>query len=280
VAPLAAPPLAAPVAVEAFAAPPRLTAVNISPDGRYLAVITTAADRDTAVILERSQPNLPLRPVLTAPEFFTLDYCRFATPTRLVCSLRGPGMYQGIAIPTSRLIAVDADGTNQKVIAPIEGAALGPYQDSVIGWSAEVPDTILVIAQRNPVRFDMPSAVKGVRESHMGSTVVVNATVFGLNIRNGNLTEQLPPRRPLSGFLVDAAGTVRLGWGMNDGSRQLHCRPCGVCNWAQVQSRWILPLPMSTLPGRCSDPAVSSSGRLRNRQTEGSLHGCRHPADD
>jgi hypothetical protein len=29
-----------PVAIEVFAAPPRLTAVNISPDGRYLAVIT------------------------------------------------------------------------------------------------------------------------------------------------------------------------------------------------------------------------------------------------
>ena len=219
---LAAPALPAPVAIEAFAAPPRLTAVNISPDGRYLAVITTAADRDTVVILERSQPNLPPRPVITAPEFFTLDYCRFATPTRLVCSLRGPGMYQGIAIPTSRLIAVDADGTHQQVIAPIEGAARGAYQDNVIGWNAEVPDTILVVAQRNPVRFDMPSAVRGVRESHMGSTLVVNPTVFGLNIRNGNLTERLPPRRPLSDFLVDAAGRVRLGWGMNDGSRELH----------------------------------------------------------
>jgi dipeptidyl aminopeptidase/acylaminoacyl peptidase len=224
VAPLAALalPAPAPVAIEAFAAPPRLTAVNISPDGRYLAVITTAADRDTVVILERSQPNLPPRPVLTAPEFFTLDYCRFATPTRLVCSLRGPGMYQGIAIPTSRLIAVDADGTHQQVIAPIEGAARGAYQDHVIGWTAEVPDTILVVAQRNPVRFDMPSAVRGVRQSHMGSTVVVNPSVFGLNIRNGNLTERLPPRRPLSNFLVDAAGRVRLGWGMNDGSRELH----------------------------------------------------------
>ena len=222
-APLAAPPLAAPapIAIEAFAAPPRLTAVNISPDGRYLAVITTAADRDTAVILERSQPNLPPRPVITAPELFTLDYCRFATPTRLVCSLRGPGMYQGLAVPTSRLIAVDADGTNQQVIAPLEGAARGPYQDNVVGWRAEVPDTILVVAQRNPVRFDMPSAVRGVRESHMGGTVVVNPTVFGLNIRNGNLTERLPPRRPLSDFLVDAAGAVRLGWGMNDGSSEL-----------------------------------------------------------
>ena len=128
---LAAPTLAAPapVAVEAFAAPPRLSAVNISPDGRYLAVITSVADRDTAVILDHSQPTLPPRPVITAPEFFTLDYCRFATPTRLICSLRGPGMYQGIAFPTSRLIGVDADGGNQTVIAPIEGAARGPYQE-------------------------------------------------------------------------------------------------------------------------------------------------------
>jgi dienelactone hydrolase len=239
VAALAAPALAAPapVAIEAFAAPARLSAVSISPDGRYLAVITTAADRDTAVILDHSQPTLPPRPVITAPEFFNLDYCRFATPTRLICSLRGPGMYQGIAFPTSRLIAVDADGSNQNVIAPIEGAARGPYQDSVIGWSADVPDTILVVAQRNPVRFDMPSAQRGA-ESHMGSTVIVNPTVFGLNIRSGNLTERLPPRRPLSDFLVDAAGRVRLGWGMTDGSRELHyeVHDPATAQWRALQS--------------------------------------------
>ena len=52
---LVAPALAAPapVAVEAFAAPPRLSAVSISPDGRYLAVITTAADRDTSADMQR-----------------------------------------------------------------------------------------------------------------------------------------------------------------------------------------------------------------------------------
>ena len=97
----------APVAIEIFAAPPRLT----------------AADRQTAVVLDRSQPQLPPRPVLTAPELFTLQYCRFATATRLICSLRGPGTYQGVAIPTSRRIAVDVDGSNQKVIAPIEPPA-------------------------------------------------------------------------------------------------------------------------------------------------------------
>jgi dienelactone hydrolase len=227
-----------PVAIEIFAAPPRLSAVNISPDGRYLAVITTAADRQTVVVLDRSLPQLPPRPVLTAPELFTLEYCRFATATRLICSLRGPGTYQGLAIATSRLLAVDVDGSNQKVIAPIEGAARGAYQDSVIGWRADVPDTILVVAQRNPVHFEMPSAVRGVRDSRMGSTVVVNPTVFGLNIRNGNLTERLAPRRPLSDFLVDAEGQVRLGWGMYDGSQELHyeVRDPSTDQWRVLQS--------------------------------------------
>jgi dienelactone hydrolase len=214
-------PAATPIAIETFAAPPRLTAVNISPDGRYLAVTTTAADRDTVVLLDRTHPQSVPRPVITAPELFTLDYCRFATATRLVCSLRGPGLYEGIPIQTSRLIAVDADGTNQKVIAPIEGAAHGPYQDNVIGWSADVPDTILVVAQRNPVHFDMPSVVRGAR-SRMGSTVVVPPSVYGLDIRTGILTERLEPHGPMSDFLVDRQGRVRIGWGIDGESRLLY----------------------------------------------------------
>ena len=180
-----------------------------------------------------------------------------------------PVAIEAFAAPP-RLIAVDADGANQKVIAPIEGAARGPYQDSVIGWRGEVPDTILVIAQRNPVRFDMPSAQRGVRDSHMGSTVIVNPTVFGLNIRTGNLTELLAPRRPLSDFLVDATGRVRLGWGMNDRSRELHyeVHEPSTDQWRALQSldtgasnEILKPIALCAAPASCAWAIGPAAGR-------------------
>src|SRR6185503_14942496 len=119
----------------------------ISPDGHYLAVITSIRGVRVAMVRNLSTPDAPMIPVMSgaADHEFFITWCRWATDTRLVCGLRGTTHFRGIVVVLTRLAAVDADGKNLKVLLQNNRAVAGDgqIQDRIVDWTPGVPDTVL-----------------------------------------------------------------------------------------------------------------------------------------
>src|SRR5260370_21684897 len=86
-----------------------------------------------------------MRGVLAEPDHFQMTWCHWATNTRLLCGFRGM-VRQGIVFGITRLVAIDADGKNQRVLIQGSGEAKGQFQDRIVNWNPGPPDTVLIEA--------------------------------------------------------------------------------------------------------------------------------------
>ena len=89
-------------------------------------------------------------------------------------------------------VAVDADGKNVKVLIQNGRAGVSQFQDNVIDWTPDDPNTVLVAADDDGNTF--PS-------------------VFKLNIYTGLMSVSVREREPIRKFVTDGRGRVRLGTG-------------------------------------------------------------------
>ena len=145
--------LATPPSIEDFAARSRIEAATISPDGHYLAVITTQDGRGAAVVMDRSPAHVSPTVVLTEPPHFLLSWCRWATDARLLCGYRGMVKPNGRVFGITRMVAVDADGKNTKVLIQNSDSAQGQFQDRVINWNPGPANTVLIEADEGLEAF-------------------------------------------------------------------------------------------------------------------------------
>ena len=105
----------------AFSASPRISDAAISPDGRYLAIITSIKKAQTLVVQDRtvSGPG-GLHAVIGAADGFD---CRGATGPAIrgscaVCMRHTEA--HGMVVSKTRLVGADADGKNVKVLMEFE----------------------------------------------------------------------------------------------------------------------------------------------------------------
>jgi dienelactone hydrolase len=196
----------------------------ISPDGRYLAVITTISGVRVAMVRNLSTPNAPLIPVMSgATDYkFFITWCRWATDSRLLCGLRGTDHVRGMVVVLTRLAAVDADGKNLKVLLQDNAAvaATGQIQDHIVDWTPGIPDTVLIQAQA-----DLTNGTSH-RITASGGAVVGNVisefpSLYELNVVTGKMRRRLEGHRPLRAYLTDHHGEARLGWGVMGETRQI-----------------------------------------------------------
>ena len=210
--------------ISAFARGEEIVDAAISPDGRYLAVLTTLQGLRVAVVQDRSVKDGRAVPVMSsaADNRFYIDWCHWATNTRLLCGLRGGVHDQGIVYIATRLAAVDADGKHLMTL--VQGndvaAAAGQLQDEIIDWSPGPPDTVLIAAQASRLSATDRAILK------QGAGFVGNVTdefpsLYELNVVTGKMQRRMEGRRPLREYLSDHQGQVRLGWGVVDGTDQI-----------------------------------------------------------
>ena len=200
--------------IEDFAARSRIEGVSISPDGRYLALIQTLDGKGLVVIADRQAgKDQVMHPVLTEPEQFQLTWCHWATNTRLLCGLRGIANDRWL-YPVTRLVAVDADGKNMRVLMQDSLEAQGQYQDQIINWSPGPPDTVLIEADEGLSASELASGV------HIYGNVGTHGlpAVFELNVVSGRLTMRQHARQPIRHWVTDKGGQVRLGSGYSEGT--------------------------------------------------------------
>ncbi|WP_243395563.1 hypothetical protein [Sphingomonas oleivorans] len=92
--------------------------VSLSPDGSKIAFIAPAAGQGAALYTVGVEEGARPRRVLVAsgaPE--RLDRCNWVANDRLVCTVYGV-IYNNVEpLPFTRVVAVDADGANQKLLS-------------------------------------------------------------------------------------------------------------------------------------------------------------------
>jgi len=210
----------APIPIEAFAADNALSDAAISPDGHYLAVITLLQGHHAAMVYNLQSPQTPPKLVQAdAPGKFELNWCSWATNTRLLCSYRGIGNDFVVLYTATRLVAVDADGTHLLVLLQNSDEATGQFQDRILDWHSGKPDTVLIQADENLLAGSALQRA-GSRGAYIGNASTHGAPgVFELNVVNGALRVQMHAYEPIGTYLSDFHGTPRVGVGVEAGTK-------------------------------------------------------------
>jgi dienelactone hydrolase len=221
---------ATPPSIQDFASRPKVEDVSISPDGRYLALIQTQDGRAMAVVSDRQAgKEQVMRPVVTEPEHFRMTWCHWATNTRLLCGFLGMARDRFVYGAT-RLVAVDADGKNMRVLIQNSGEAQGQFQDRIINWSPGPPNTVLIEADEGMDAGQLASGVQVI--GNVGTHAL--PAVFELNVVTGWLKIRQHARDPIRHWITDKRGQVRLGSGFVGTTISYWARLDGESNWQRL----------------------------------------------
>ncbi|HXN10668.1 MAG TPA: hypothetical protein VN859_05450, partial [Steroidobacteraceae bacterium] len=211
--------LTASIPIEAFAADDALSDAAISPDGHFLAAITLRQGHHVTMVYDLQSPQTPPKLVLAdAPGKFELNWCSWATTTRLLCSFRGIGNDLPVLYTATRLVAVDADGSHLLVLLQNSDQATGQFQDRILDWHAGKPDTVLIQADEN-LLAGSPLLGPGSQGAYIGRTHTGYPAVFELNVVTGSLRVLMHAYQPIGTYLSDFHGTPRVGVGLDAGTK-------------------------------------------------------------
>jgi len=245
---------AAPPPISAFARLEQLNNVTLSPDGKYLAFISQSQGRHVAMTMDLSAAGNAPKLVLTADKDgnFDMSRCQWAKNTRLICRYVAPAVEMGITYRTTRLVAVNADGSEIKVLlqnSPIVSGA--QIQDGVLDRLPNSADSVLIEARENYLQ--------------PGAAVRSNPAVWELNIYNGRMKKILRPRDSIMSYISDGQGSVRLGTGLVDKSIVYSARLEGSSEWRQLAKVGVFDplramLPVHIIPGTNKAYAIGPSG--------------------
>lgn len=187
----------APPPIEAFAALPQMRGPSLSPDGTRIAFITSIEDRSVAAVGHVGDENSLVPLLRSEPGKYDIEWCRWANDRRILCGTSMVFTERGKLIPFSRLIGVDSDGSNLKVLLQNTSYRNAQYQDQILDWTPNDPQTVLM---------QLDEDLDGV------------STVHELDVHTGKSTRVVAEhqRFPLYSFATDGQGDVRLAWGYYD----------------------------------------------------------------
>lgn len=203
------------IPIKSFARLPAIRDVTVSPDGRFIAMIR-ALDNSSGAYVFDLQTKGSMRAVLGEDKqrHFQLSRCNWANNTRLVCSYLAMNREFGMIYPVTRLVAVNADGSELRVLLQNSRVGSSQLQDNIIDWTFDSPDTVLISADEDRNTFP---------------------EVYELNVYSGALRLRSRERQPIRSFVSDRAGNVRLGFGMEGLSLSYYARLADDNEWLRLE---------------------------------------------
>lgn len=234
--------LAQPQPLEHFARMPQIRDVSISPDGRYVAFISSMDDTSVIMAFDRQEGGEFQRLSASEPDKFDVSWCEWANKTRLLCAITGNIRGRRYAeTPFLRMIAVNADGSGLKSLDVNEekgNLLAGKTSPHNVNMATNTRADMTTrgdgsgradFIQKNTANFTR-GFERGSRQRQdfiidttpdEDDTVLIQSdhdkdgypSVFKLNVYNGLRGLQLRDKTPITRFVTDAKGQVRLGWG-------------------------------------------------------------------
>jgi dipeptidyl aminopeptidase/acylaminoacyl peptidase len=181
-----------PPSIDAFARLPAIRNVAISPDGQKLLIITGVDDYEALATLPADFSAPPKLIFASKPGDYDLSWCSWANNKRILCGVTATVREGVVLYGISRLVGVDFDGANQKVLLQESEAGRAQFQDSILDWTPNEPDTVLM-------ELDLE------RSGYPG--------VFEVNVNSGRRALRGRDYYPIRSYATDGAGNVRFGYG-------------------------------------------------------------------
>jgi dipeptidyl aminopeptidase/acylaminoacyl peptidase len=188
------------IPLERFAAGPAMSAPRISPDGNRVVYITSiGAERFVTILDLRSREP---RPILRGTSgAFRVMRCEFKGDNRLLCHFTGMERLYGELYPSTRLVALDADGSKRRVLFqdPFgwQSAGRALSQDRIVHHLPDDPHHVLI---------------------ELADVHTIYPSVYRLNVDAGDRQVVVPEHPPVLSWLADREGVVRFGYGFRDGT--------------------------------------------------------------
>jgi dipeptidyl aminopeptidase/acylaminoacyl peptidase len=151
---------------------------------------------------------------------YDVSHCEFKSDDRLLCHLEGVAYGSGgQPFPASRLVALDADGGELRVLfadgVGADGSDVGvQFQDRIVHWLPDDPRHVLIeLTDRGTV---FPS-------------------VYKLDVYTGTVRLVVPSHPPVMDWTVDSQGVVRFGYGFRGDSAVYIARSGADAPWRTLE---------------------------------------------
>jgi dipeptidyl aminopeptidase/acylaminoacyl peptidase len=193
---------------QAFGTLPAQSSVRLSPDGTKLAYLVAQKDRAESLVVTNVATKESKVVMSVDGKPLNFAWCNWATNTRLVCDLRA--RYQGAmdVAAASRILSINADGTDMKLITNRENKDQiyrTNWGGGVLDWFGGEPGTILMDRWYVPVQ-------------RTGSLIESRGEGLGVervDVTSLKRTNVEPPRPTGAEYISDGQGVVRI-FGVRD----------------------------------------------------------------
>lgn len=180
--------------------------ISLSPSGEKIVFVSAGPGHTEVVNVIDFTIDAKVRAILTNSEKITdVDWCRWASDTRLLCQISGmvEGAY-GLLIPFDRLIAVDADGQNLKMISQSDSSralSINQFGGDVLAFDvAGEPGMILM------TRTFVPEQTVGTRLANDRTGLAVEL----VDTANARRSLREAPDASTQSYIADELGRVRI----------------------------------------------------------------------
>lgn len=188
----------------AFGARESATAVDISPSGRFVSYIAPSPGGGSVAFLADVRTGDSKAFLNSGKGSERLRWCRFVTDLRLICQYRAIISDAGVLLGFSRLIAINADGSDLKHLGQSSSfydAGIRQFDGNVLDWLPGGNGSVLM--GRSYVRETGKTGTRMVRsKSGFGVDRVDTVTLKAVAVE--------PPQSEVGNYLTDGRGNVRI----------------------------------------------------------------------
>jgi dipeptidyl aminopeptidase/acylaminoacyl peptidase len=136
---------------EAFGRLPAMYGARLSPDGQFVSYLSTEGVALPVLFVTDEQGKVT--PVLASKAGdFDIYWCGWANAERLLCGFYGINRRRSVLYPATRLVAVNRDGGNMRVLLQQRQQRRGQFaqfQDDIVDWLPDDPEHVLIEMPEN-----------------------------------------------------------------------------------------------------------------------------------
>jgi dipeptidyl aminopeptidase/acylaminoacyl peptidase len=176
--------------------------ISISPDGSQIAYVQSGIGKTSLLNILKISGGTASTITQSDGEPWNLRSCSWASNSRLVCQVSGLIRENGGLTPYGRVIAINSDGKEVKLLSQRSSRSLGvsQFDGDVVGWPISDDGSILMSRQYRP-DFQTGTIV-GSKAEGLGVDRLDTLTLKSSRVE--------APRKNADYYLADTAGVVRI----------------------------------------------------------------------